>query len=591
MRKSMKRLMLCGSFAGMLKYVSAAVLIILLSLSCTKTPVMPDPEDPDSDPKDETPYTPPAVTGHVVGYLVYMGFEHEFFDTLLTAFDEFKSAGVTDLILDLRYNGGGHVVSSQGLASIIAGSWCKDKVFAYDRYNDDRMKAIGCDPADYRTYDYHKFFNDLAERYNFSFSKFYVIVSSRTASASELLINALRGINYEVIVVGNENSIGKDVGMEVPYEKTIGDYCYQPVVITFQSYNAKGESDYNNGFAPNMKLSDDYRKYVPEDWGVPADHNLRLRDEYNSLKKFSYDYLTEILLDINGGNDVSYDNIEVVNVTSAQAGTRAIARQELKRSQLPGREKVTLNKTERPFRENMVIFREDMTLPSTRALSIPEIASDPVKDWIDPWMDNYYLWNDAYRTCTKNYSLPADQFLENMLNQMKNKGANLQDGFMSGNTWHFFSYVDIWPAAGTVSAATTRGRESSDRWNQTFTHPQTLGFGLELSPAYLSDQPDKQNRLGFIVDAVYPGSPAEKAGIVRGDIILKIDGTALTDSNYTTYIPLLYETFSSAVTYKFTLIDFNSALGDMKDGATISVTAADYERDPVIFKSIYRFKN
>lgn len=599
----MKMSGLRSTAAELLRYISAALLIIMLSLSCAKNGGVDDPEDPkkpgteqpdkpDDPAPDEPepeidPYIPPVVTDHVIGYLVYTSFEHDFFDTLLEAFDDFKSAGVTDLILDLRYNGGGHVVSSQGLASIIAGPWCKDKVFAYERFNDERMKKLGCDPKNYKTYDYRMFFNDLADRYSFSFSKFYVIISRETASASELLINALRGIGYDVVVVGNENSIGKDVGMEVPREEKIGDYYYQPVVISFQSYNAQGKSDYNDGFAPDLTPSEDYRQYIPWDWGIPAEHGLYLKDEYNSLKKFSNDYLTEILLDINGGNDLSYDNIEVVSST-AKTDTRTLAARDMqlhKKTQISNQLNVRSNN---PLKSNMVIFRDDMDLPSTRAMTIPKIKSDPVKDWIDPWMDNYYLWNDSYRTCTKNYNLSAEKFLDNMLNQMRKKGANLHDGFQDGTTWYFFSYVDIWPAVGSRSEATTRGKESSDKWDQIFKHPKTLGFGLDLQPVYLSNKEDLKNRIGFMVNGVYRDSPAAKAGIVRGDIILKINGTAITNSNYTNYVNLLYDEFSTTTTYTFTLWDGNS-LNDLGDGEEITVTNAEYEQDPVIYKSIYRF--
>ena len=586
------------SLVEVTKYLSVALLIVMLALSCSENSIddpnsnkpgtekpgnSEEPEEPE-DPTDS--YTPPVVSDHTIGYMVYNAFEHDFFDTLLDTFEEFKSTGVTDLILDLRYNGNGHVVSSQGLASIIAGDWCKDKVFAYERYNDERMKAKGNDPKNYKTYDYRMFFSDLASRFSFTFSGVYIIVSQDTASASELLINALRGIGYEVIIVGNENSIGKDVGMEVPVAQKIGSNYYQPVVISFQSYNARGESDYDNGFAPDMTLSDDYRQYIPWNWGIPAEHGLRLKEEYNSLKKCSYDYLPEILLDINGGNDLSYDNIEIVSST-ALSGTRALAAQDLQLHKKKQGYRSLNVRSNNPLKSNMVIYREDMDLPSTRALPIPNIKSDPVKDWVDPWMDNYYLWNDSYRTCTKNYSLAADKFLDNMLKQMKSKGANIQDGYQYDTEWYFFSYVDIWPAVDSRSEIATRGVESSDKWNQTFTHPKTLGFGLDLQPERLSSS---STRIGFIVNSVYRNSPADKAGIVRGDIIVKINGTAITDSNYTNYAALLYDEFNGTTTYKFTLWD-GISLNDLGDGDEITISNAKYEQDPMIYKSIYRFKN
>ena len=80
---------------------------------------------------------------HKIGYMVYNGFDAAYDDDLLDSLRKFRDAGITDLVFDLRYNGGGHVISAKMLATCIAGEKCDGKVFQYYRYNDSRM----ADPA------------------------------------------------------------------------------------------------------------------------------------------------------------------------------------------------------------------------------------------------------------------------------------------------------------------------------------------------------------------------------------------------------------------------------------------------------------
>lgn len=83
--------------------------------------------------EEETP-------GHRIGYLVYSGFEAGYDQELFDVFKEFKSQNITDLILDLRYNGGGHVISANLIATCIAGAKSEGKVFTSLRYNKERME-------------------------------------------------------------------------------------------------------------------------------------------------------------------------------------------------------------------------------------------------------------------------------------------------------------------------------------------------------------------------------------------------------------------------------------------------------------------
>lgn len=192
---------------------------------------------------------------HRIGYLVYSKFDAGFDQELFDVFKKFKKENITDLILDLRYNGGGHVISAQLISSCIAGSAYEGEVFSSYRYNEERMKAIGnkkkTDPFLYSTYE--NLNTSLAEG-AVNLSKVYCLVSGQTASASELVINSLRGIDIEVILIG-ERTNGKNVGMEgTEFTTKAGTYEFFP--ITFQSYNAKDFGAYENGFDPDHIINE-----------------------------------------------------------------------------------------------------------------------------------------------------------------------------------------------------------------------------------------------------------------------------------------------------------------------------------------------
>lgn len=211
--------------------------------------------------------------GHRIGYLVYSAFEAGFDEELFNVFKDFKEKNVTDLILDLRYNGGGHVMSANLIASCVAGSSCSNKVFAKYRYNEERMKKIDSSKSEEK-FSYAKYANlgtSLAAG-DLSLNRLYCLVGTGTASASELVINSLRGIDIEVTLIG-ETTTGKNVGME-SVNMEINDNTYRVAPITFQSYNAKGFGEYENGFDPNVPMNelDPYNEtnvfYIHKEYGT-----------------------------------------------------------------------------------------------------------------------------------------------------------------------------------------------------------------------------------------------------------------------------------------------------------------------------------
>ena len=187
--------------------------------------------------------------------MVYSAFESGFDQELFDVFKEFKNQGIEELILDLRYNGGGDVTSANLISSCIAGDFCIGKTFASYRYNDGRMKALNNQrPIQKFVYSLYDNLNTSLSDGGLNLRKIYCLVTDDSASASELVINALRGIDIEVVLIGTTTH-GKNVGME-GVELTVDTDKYLLFPITFQAYNAKGFGDFENGFTPDYEINE-----------------------------------------------------------------------------------------------------------------------------------------------------------------------------------------------------------------------------------------------------------------------------------------------------------------------------------------------
>jgi hypothetical protein len=186
--------------------------------------------------------TVPLVTvldagGKKTGYLVFKNFVEPSYAALDAAFAQLRDAGATELVLDLRYNGGGLIAVAQYLGGLIGGDRTSGEVFAQYVHNDkrsDRNNAI-------------RFPRPAAA---FPLNRLIVITTRSSASASELIINALKPF-MPVIVVG-DNSYGKPVGQ---YGFRICEKMLWPV--SFNVQNARNQGDYFDGFAPDCRAADD----------------------------------------------------------------------------------------------------------------------------------------------------------------------------------------------------------------------------------------------------------------------------------------------------------------------------------------------
>ena len=151
------------------------------------------------------------------GYLLYMGFDVDYDEELIAAFDRFRAQNVTDLILDLRYNNGGDVLSSTVLGTLIAGEAYKGQALcSYDVQRGPHGGRREWRLQDRRQGDVRKRVRTDRKSLATCFGqkkKIYVLVSETTASASEMVINGLRGLDIEVNLIRMPTN-GKNVGME-----------------------------------------------------------------------------------------------------------------------------------------------------------------------------------------------------------------------------------------------------------------------------------------------------------------------------------------------------------------------------------------
>lgn len=191
-------------------------------------------------------------TGRRVGYIQFTDHEIGAQDALITAFRQVRQAGVQDLVLDLRFNTGGYLYISLAAASMVAGPAAEGQVFEALRYNDKRQALSNASILRFSGQV------QFAEPQNprgtplpqLDLRRLYVLSSGLTCSASESIVNGLRGIDIEVVLVG-DTTCGK------PYGFTRRDNCgYTYFPIEFNGVNARGNGDYTSGFQPACRVAD-----------------------------------------------------------------------------------------------------------------------------------------------------------------------------------------------------------------------------------------------------------------------------------------------------------------------------------------------
>ena len=205
------------------------------------------------------------VQGQKIGYLMYNGFTRDFDLELNQSIGQFVNDGVTDLILDMRYNGGGSVNTARLLSSMIYGTNTND-LFLRQRWN-DKIQGLF---SDSQLEDYFANTVDGSTPLNtLNLDRVFVIGTGSTASSSELVMNGLAP--YIPVIHIGETTRGKnefsitlvdDPGNSYIYSSSRegsinpdNSYGLQPLVG--RNENADGFFDYTSGFTPDIELAED----------------------------------------------------------------------------------------------------------------------------------------------------------------------------------------------------------------------------------------------------------------------------------------------------------------------------------------------
>lgn len=184
-----------------------------------------------------------------IGYLVFQDFIEAAKPELDEAFESIASAGIDEMVLDMRYNGGGSVDVAEYLSSWLIGKDFGGQPLVNFRHNDK-----------YASWD--TTINLKAKPEGLSLNRLFFIGTGSTASASELVINGASPF-LETVLAG-ETTHGKPVGMYV-FPFTRFEYMVMP--ICFKGTNANEDGDFYDGLVPDIAVPDDLSK----DFGDPEE--------------------------------------------------------------------------------------------------------------------------------------------------------------------------------------------------------------------------------------------------------------------------------------------------------------------------------
>ena len=213
-----------------------------------------------------TTYSIIEEDGIKVGYLLYDSFIAGSQVELNNIFEEFISNGVTELILDLRYNGGGSVATAVALAQMITGDYT-DQVFFREQWNSEAQSYFEENDPESLIGRFKDTFTYEDTEYTINslhLDQVYILSSkNRTASASEMMINGLSPY-IDVVHIGSpEGTVGKSQASASLYDSdTFGKenvnsshkYVLQPLI--FQSVNASAEVVPNDGLTPEISYTE-----------------------------------------------------------------------------------------------------------------------------------------------------------------------------------------------------------------------------------------------------------------------------------------------------------------------------------------------
>ncbi len=251
-----------------------------------------------------------------VGYLQFNSHIANAQPQLISAITQFKSSNINELVVDLRYNGGGLLALASQFAYMVAGpNVIQNRIFEKTMFSD---KYPTTDPETGATIQAMPFYtqgiNYQAGQFtgqtlpNVSLRRVFVLTTDNTCSASEAFINGLRGVDLEVVLIGGQ-TCGKPYGF-YPTDNCGTTYF----TIQFSGVNAKGFGDYADGFKPTAapQFASDIKGCA-----VADDLTKPLGDSNEKMLNTAIHYMS------NNGCPVQSQTIASMLAQSAQAAVQA----------------------------------------------------------------------------------------------------------------------------------------------------------------------------------------------------------------------------------------------------------------------------
>lgn len=256
--------------------------------------------------------------GTSIGYLMYNAFErgtdedgsnYDYDIELIESMRTLNNQGITEFVLDLRYNLGGYLTSAMDLASALYKDRTTSKIFAKETYNkyfsDSLVAKYGSNG--FNEYFLDKVYNTNIEIPRLNISRVYIIATENSASASELLIHSLRP--YMTVYHVGKTTVGKDKGsITIKAESDRIKWQLQPIVSRIT--DANGEGNYIYGLTPDYEVSEweeGYEMvdaYYEDDNGVRQETRIPILDTwkggFSELGDSSEPLLAEAIAQITG---------------------------------------------------------------------------------------------------------------------------------------------------------------------------------------------------------------------------------------------------------------------------------------------------
>ena len=275
----------------------------------------------------------PTASGPV-GYMLFNDHIKPAEKLLVEAFESLKESDVVDLVLDLRYNGGGYLALASQVAYMIAGSSAASgRNFETLQFNDKHpttnlVTGGNIEPTPFYGTTIGFSLDEGTDLPTLDLTRVYVLTNSDTCSASEAIINGLRGIDVEVIQIGNA-TCGK------PYGFYGFDNCGTTYFsIQFRGVNNKGYGDYTDGFMPVSTAPQEGHE-IPG-CVIADDFDHLLGDENEARLKAALDYRS------NGGQcppseASSVSDLDILRTSSSGPLSEGVEIYHLDYPEYPGR--------------------------------------------------------------------------------------------------------------------------------------------------------------------------------------------------------------------------------------------------------------